>query len=160
MESLLEINNETTLDDLDIIINEVSIGKIFVQWGIATQIPIFTEIGRGWIIKNRVFATNQEYLCDLSNVSGKLNIGDLISIRKDHQKIKDVILKLLTDDKKEDSDYIKIFVNKVIAILAMVKEIDFKMMFLCFDHLETPPVTALGGVNDAIKFKETLNFLD
>lgn len=160
LNEFLTIDKNTTLDDLDIIINEVSIGKLYVQWGIVTQNPIFTEIARKWIIKNKVSVTNWEYLSDLSNVSEKLNIGNLISIRKDPQKIKDVILKLITDDKKEDSDYIKIFVNKVITILAMVKEIDFKMMFLCFDHLDAPPVTALGDVNNAINFKETLNFLE
>lgn len=160
MASLLEINNKTTLNDLDIILNEVTIGRDLVQYGISTQKPKFTKIARDWLDKNNIIIPKFDSQVDLSNATEGLNIGDLIFDAHNPQKIKSILLEIIPDDKKDDKDYIKTFVNQVIKILALLKEINFKMIFLYFDHLETPPVTALGGVNDAIKFKEILNFLE
>lgn len=159
MKPILEINNKTTLDDLDIILNEVTIGRDLVQYGISAQKPKFTKIARDWLDKNNIRIPKFDSQVDLSNATERLNIGDLIFDAHNPQKIKSILLELIADDKKDDEKYIKIFVNKIIAILALLREINFKMIFLYFDHLEKPPVTALGSLDDAISFKVTPEFL-
>ena len=123
--SILNITGDITLDELDIIINELKIGFLLVsQANRHYRNEILLEKSKWWIEK--FFGKNSAAGKEYKTFIEKGTVVDLRSLASDESDLNELqknLMKLIRDKRKLDKNFINQCVSKIQQALKLVKNI-------------------------------------
>lgn len=123
--SILNITGSITLDELDIIINELKIGFLLVsQANRHYRNEILLEKSKWWIEKffGKNSATGKEYKTFIEKGT-VVDLRSLASDESDLNELKKNLMKLIRDKRKLDKNFINQCMLKIQQALKLVKNI-------------------------------------
>lgn len=123
--SILDITSDITLDELDIIINELKIGFLLVsQANRHYRNEILLEKSKWWIEKffGKNSAAGKEYKTFIEKGT-VVDLRSLASDESDLNELKKNLMKLIRDKRKLDNNFINQCILKIQQALKLVKNI-------------------------------------
>ena len=123
--SILDITSDITLDELDIIINELKIGFLLVsQANRHYRNEILLEKSKWWIEKffGKNSAAGKEYKTFIEKGT-VVDLRSLASDESDLNELKKNLMKLIRDKRKLDKNFINQCMLKIQQALKLVKNI-------------------------------------
>ena len=150
--TILDISGDITLDELDIIINELKIGSFLVnQAKQYYQNKILLEKSKWWIGNcfGKNFAVGKEYKTFIDK-SSIVNLRSLASNTSDLNELRKNLMKLIRDKRKLDEIFINRCVIKIQQALKLVKNIET-------EYLSISVQDAINKIFDKSSIKMNLN---